>query len=213
VSEASGAGHVLAIASNNQGKIAELRSLLGNAVNVVTLADLGLESPEETGRTFLENAELKARYVFERTGLPALADDSGLEVDALNGRPGVRSARYAGETATDADNRALLLVELRDIPARKRTARFISVICLVDASGQLHVAEGACEGVISIHERGVNGFGYDSLFQLDDGQTMAELDPGEKNRRSHRALAMRRALPALHAALGLASTHRDVEAP
>jgi XTP/dITP diphosphohydrolase len=209
----SNAKPVLAIASNNQGKIAELRSLLGGAVMVVTLADLGLESPEETGETFRENAVLKARYVFERTGLPALADDSGLEVDALGGRPGVRSARYAGEAATDADNRALLLAELKGVPTRERSARFKCVISIVDATGRIQVAEGTCEGVITIDERGTNGFGYDSLFQLGDGQTMAELDPEEKNRRSHRGVAMRSALPALHVALGLGIGQPDVAAP
>ena len=206
-------GTILAIASNNQGKIAELRSLLGDAVNIVTLADLGLESPDETGETFEENAELKARYVHSQTGLPALADDSGLEVDALHGRPGVRSARYAGESATDADNRALLLAEMKDIPPARRTARFVSVITLVDESGEVHAARGACEGIITEQERGSNGFGYDSLFEFADGQTMAELDPDEKNRRSHRGQAMRYALPAIRAALGMASVNRDVDAP
>jgi XTP/dITP diphosphohydrolase len=204
---------ILAIASNNQGKIAELRSLLGDAVYVVTLAGLGLESPEETGQTFQENAEFKARYVHDHTGLPALADDSGLEVDALDGRPGVRSARFAGEAATDADNRALLLAELTDVPTTRRTARFVSVIAMVDEDGGLHAARGTCEGVITFQERGANGFGYDSIFELADGQTMAELDPHEKNRRSHRGLAMRHALPAVRAALGLTSDIRDVDAP
>jgi XTP/dITP diphosphohydrolase len=209
----SRADPILAIASNNQGKIAELRSLLGDAVHVVTLADLGLESPEETGQTFRENAELKARYVHDQTGLLALADDSGLEVDALDGRPGVHSARFAGESATDADNRALLLAELTDVPTTGRTARFVSVIAMVDEDGGLHAARGICEGVITFRERGSNGFGYDSIFELADGQTMAELDPDEKNKRSHRGQAMRHALPAVRAALGLEPVTRDVDAP
>lgn len=193
----------LVVASSNPGKIAEFQSLLGGEVNIVSLIDLGLPSPEETGSTFEANAELKARYVFEHSGIVTLADDSGLEVDALGGLPGVTSARYAGKHQNDGDNRALLLRNLDSLPSTARTARFEAVIAILDTQGNLTLTRGACEGSIAFEERGNGGFGYDSLFELPDGRTMAELSASSKSVLSHRADAMRRALPGLRAALGI----------
>jgi XTP/dITP diphosphohydrolase len=155
---------------------------------------------EETGDTFEENARIKAHAYRDAFGLAALADDSGLEVDALDGRPGVYSSRYAGPGATDADNNALLLRELASVPAGERTARFRSVIVLVDEDGAETVAVGACEGHIGFEPRGTGGFGYDPLFWPDaaPGRAMAELTLAEKNAISHRGAALR----ALRAALG-----------
>ncbi len=192
----------LALATSNRGKISELRALLGEDIELVSLDDLGLPSPEETGSTFEANAELKARYVFEHGGLVTLADDSGLEVDALGGLPGVMSARYAGDQHDDAANRALLLRTLASLPDSDRTARFVAVIAVINGHGELTLSRGTCEGAMAFEERGSGGFGYDSLFELPDGRTMAELEPATKNAISHRANAMRRALPGIRTALG-----------
>lgn len=202
---------VLALASSNPGKVIEFQSLLGNAVEIRSLIELGLASPEETGSTFEANAVLKARFVFERTGMVTLADDSGLEVDALGGAPGVVSARYAGEQHNDADNRALLLDNLNPMQGKPRTARFVAVIAIVDANGHVSLSRGTCEGLIAPAERGTSGFGYDSLFELPDGRTMAEHSNEEKNAVSHRAHAMRHAMPALRAALGLPASSGSSE--
>ncbi|MEJ7900225.1 MAG: RdgB/HAM1 family non-canonical purine NTP pyrophosphatase [Thermomicrobiales bacterium] len=193
----------LALASSNRGKIAEFQSILGNAIHIRSLIDLGLTSPEEDGTTFEANAVLKARHVFERTGMVTLADDSGLEVDALGGAPGVVSARYAGEQHDDDANRDLLLRNLDAMRGQPRTARFVAVITIIDANGHVSLFRGTCEGTIAFDERGTGGFGYDSLFELPDGRTMAEHSNEEKNALSHRAHAMRRAMPALRVALGL----------
>ncbi len=192
----------LAIASNNPGKVVELRALLGGEIRIVSLADLGLESPEETGDSFAANAVLKARHVFDAAGVPTLADDSGLEIDALGGAPGVHSARYAGDHADDAANRRRLLEVLQHVPAPKRLARFVCVIAVVDAHGHITLSRGSCEGSITFEERGRGGFGYDSLFELPDGRTMAELSSIEKNRISHRAAAIRLAVPRVRLAVG-----------
>lgn len=204
---------VLAVASANPGKIREFRSLLGDAVDVVSLPDLGLESPEETGSTFEENALLKARHLFRACGKVTLADDSGLEVDALGGKPGVHSARFAGEHRNDADNRALLVRKLHAVPDDARTARFVAVIALIGIDGATGLYRGECEGRIVRKERGHGGFGYDPLFELKGGRTMAELDAHGKNAISHRAMALRRALPDLRAALGLPSSPEGSDTP
>jgi len=203
----------LAIASGNLGKIAEFNSLLGGAVNIMSLSNLGLTSPEETGSSFEDNALLKARYVYEQGGVVTLGDDSGLEVDALGGAPGVLSARYAGEQHNDADNRALLLHTLEALPNRPRTARFVAAIAIIDTRGSVSLFRGTCEGSIAFEERGSSGFGYDSLFELPDGRTMAELTNEEKNAVSHRALAVRQAMPTLRAALGLPAYAEHAVAP
>ncbi|MHB8804927.1 MAG: RdgB/HAM1 family non-canonical purine NTP pyrophosphatase [Coriobacteriia bacterium] len=184
------------VATGNRGKLDEIRSALDfPGWEFVTAADLGAETleVEETGDTFADNARLKARAYHEVFGIVALADDSGLEVDALDGAPGVYSARYAGPDATDADNNVKLLGALADVPESGRTARFHSVIVLVGEDGAETVAEGACEGSIGFEPRGTGGFGYDPLFRPDatPGRTMAELDRAGKNAISHRGAALR----------------------
>ncbi|MBE2185309.1 MAG: RdgB/HAM1 family non-canonical purine NTP pyrophosphatase [Rhodothermales bacterium] len=178
----------LVLATRNAGKIRELERLLEGTGMAVEPCPSDAPEVVEDGDTLAANAEKKARAVHAFTGLAALADDTGLEVDALGGRPGVRSARFAGETATDADNRARLLRELDGQPSR---ARFRTVVAFVDESGALHTFVGVCEGTIGTQERGTSGFGYDALF-IPDGydQTFAELPLDTKNRISHRARAL-----------------------
>jgi len=181
------------LATRNKGKIAELRALLaGLGPQVVGLAefpDIG-EIPE-TGTTFLENARIKARTVCQATGLVSLADDSGLCVDALDGAPGVYSARYSGEDATDAANNAKLLAALADVPEAKRTCRFVSVVVAVAPDGRELTAEGVWEGRVTTSPAGQGGFGYDPLFfDPTVGLTAAELSPEAKNARSHRGKAL-----------------------
>lgn len=183
----------IVVATANPGKLAELRRLLGEGYRVFSAAELGAEMPEETGETFAENAALKAQAVSAQTGKIAIADDSGLEVSALGGAPGVRTARYAGPGATDAENRAKLLEALGPISIDKRQARFVSVIAIVFPGEETITACGTCNGVIAFEERGERGFGYDSVFQTASGKTMAEMDPAEKNAISHRGEAMRAA--------------------
>jgi len=179
----------LVVASANPDKIAEVEKIweeLGVGSRIVR--GLTWEDVEETGETLEENALLKARAVSAATGLPSLADDTGLEVDALGGRPGVRSARYAGENVTYQDNVALLLTEMEG--RRDRSARFRTVAALVWPSGPVLVAEGVLEGRITTDPRGEGGFGYDSVFEVRD-RTLAEITASEKNRISHRGRALR----------------------
>lgn len=189
------------VATGNAGKINELKALLGSGIEVLSLTDIRLEGAEETGSTFEENAVLKARQAAHQSGMIAVADDSGIVVDALGGDPGVRSARYSGPAATDARNREKLLRELLDTPDAGRTARFVCVIAVVAPDGRSQTFAGTLEGVVSRSERGTGGFGYDSIFELSDGRTAAELTPDEKNRVSHRGKALRNALPYIHSLL------------
>lgn len=185
---------IVVLASNNAGKVDELRRLLPDWVRILTATDAGVTLPEETGTTFTENALLKARAAAEQSGEIALADDSGLEVDALGGEPGVHSARFAGEPTDDAANNALLLERLAETPPPARTARFRSAVAVVMPDGREHVAEGTVEGTILMAPRGSGGFGYDPLFQpLGSTRSMAELSIDEKNRISHRGRAYREA--------------------
>ncbi len=182
------------LATFNRDKLRELSALLGlPGVVLHALCDVpGAVSPEETGATLRENALLKARAALALTAWPAFADDTGLEVDALGGRPGIHAARYAGPAASYGDNRARLLAELDGVESARRTARFrcACVACLPD--GRELVAEGVLEGRIALAPRGESGFGYDSLFEVGNlGRTMAELSDDEKNALSHRALAVR----------------------
>lgn len=193
----------LVLASNNPGKIREFRDLLEGRADIVSMMDLRLESPAETASTFVGNAAIKARFLHEHTGDVTLADDSGLVVDALDGRPGVFSARYAGEHGDEAANRALVLDQLAGISPEGRTAHFVAAIVMIDRGGNAIHVEGTCFGTIGFEERGNNGFGYDSLFVLPSGRTMAELTSAEKSTISHRGQAVRRVLPALETALGL----------
>jgi XTP/dITP diphosphohydrolase len=193
----------LVLASGNAKKRAELLALLdGLDVEVVSMTDLGLEGPVEDGETFEANALKKARAVVEATGEPAVADDSGLEVDALDGAPGVRSARYAGDEATDTENNAELLLALEGVPRDRRTARFVCAAALVTPEGEEHVVRGTMEGRIIESPRGKGGFGYDPYFVGDaEHRTNAELSPAEKDVVSHRGAALRALRPHLEALL------------
>jgi len=188
----------LLIATSNKGKVTEIASLLeGLNCRVIGLEDLPQVPPpvEETGETFVENALIKADYYHAITGLFTLADDSGLEVDALDGRPGVYSARYRGEGSSSEDQIALLLAEMKDVPEEKRTARFVCSIALTGApDGQpiRQTFEGRCEGRIADAARGSGGFGYDPIFiDAELGRTFAEISHEEKSARSHRGKALR----------------------
>ena len=190
----------LVFASRNRGKIAELRQLLaGLDLRVLSIDELGVDVPDvvEDADTFEGNAIKKAREVAAACGLPALADDSGLEVDALGGAPGVQSARYAGEPSDDDANNDKLLDAMAEVPDDQRTARFRSVLALADGDTVI-TAEGSCEGQVLRERRGTGGFGYDPLFYVPElGATFAELGVGTKNDRSHRAQAMKAMKPLL----------------
>ncbi len=181
------------IASNNLKKLKELERILNPlGINAVTAKQEGiiLDEVEETGSTFAENAFLKAQAAFKKTGLPSVADDSGLSVDALNGRPGVYTARYAGENATDEENYLKLLDELKDVPEDKRTAHFTSAICCILPDGTKIVAEGVCDGRIAFKPCGNGGFGYDPVFMYGS-KSYAQLSNEEKDLISHRGKALR----------------------
>lgn len=188
----------IVFASGNAGKAREIGAmfaeLYGDTVQLILQGDLGIESIEETGVTFTENALLKAQHAAAVSGLPALADDSGIEVDALGGIPGVHSARYAGIDASDQQNVNKLLTELRTVPDDRRTARFRCVLAFVrrpDDPAPL-IAEGAWEGSIAHSPSGDGGFGYDPVFiDAASGRRAAELPAAEKNARSHRGHALR----------------------
>lgn len=193
----------LLIATNNRGKVREYRDILGNLpVELVFPADIGVAlEVDETGATYEENAQLKAIAFAQASGLVTLADDSGLEVDALGGEPGVHSHRYA--SGSDADRYRVLLEHLRGVPPAERTARFRCVIVIATPTGDKYTCEGICPGIILDRPRGQGGFGYDPVFYLPElGLTMAELAPEEKNRLSHRGRAGQSARPILE---GLAS--------
>lgn len=182
------------MASSNAGKIREIERLLeGSGVEIIAQSELGVSDADETGSTFAENSLLKARHAANATGLPAIADDSGLAVDALDGRPGVYSARYAGVNATDDENVDKLLRELADVGDESRGAAFHCVASFVmPGSPQALVAEGVWRGTILRARRGEGGFGYDPVFRDPaSGLTGAELTPEEKNARSHRGQALR----------------------
>jgi XTP/dITP diphosphohydrolase len=186
----------LLLATNNKGKIREYRSLLkGIPYEIVTPADCGITAEvAEVGKSFEENATLKAATLAKQSGLLSLADDSGLEVDALGGEPGSLSHRYAGENATDADRIAFLLSKLKNVPEKKRTAQFRCVIAIAAPDDKILLCSGLCRGVITAAPRGNQGFGYDPIFYLPElGKTMAELTLDEKNRISHRARAAEKA--------------------
>ncbi|WAM32236.1 XTP/dITP diphosphatase [Caldicellulosiruptor naganoensis] len=182
----------LLVATKNRGKAKEIKELIGDFFDeVLTLSDFeGNINIIEDGKTFEENALKKAKTIYDLYRLPTLADDSGLEVDALGGRPGVYSARYAGENATDEERIKKLLEELRDVPCEKRGAQFVCVLTFIDENGRVYQTKGICRGKIGFEPRGKNGFGYDPVF-IPEGSTLtfAELESEEKNRISHRAKA------------------------
>ncbi|MGC8754389.1 MAG: XTP/dITP diphosphatase [Thermosulfidibacteraceae bacterium] len=188
----------IVVATKNQGKIREIKELLGDIegleiLSMIDFDDLKDVEIEENGATFEENAYIKALFVAKKTGLPALADDSGLEVDVLGGRPGVKSARFGGPGLTDGERNEKLLALLKNVPLKDRTARFKCVMVLVvPPDFERYVTYGVCEGVIVDKPRGTFGFGYDPIFYLPKfGKTMAELTTEEKNAMSHRGKALR----------------------
>lgn len=188
----------LLLATSNPGKVLELRHLLQSVqISILTPHDIGLKLiVPEVGKTYHENARSKALAFSEASGLTALADDSGLEVDFLDGEPGVNSARYAGEDADDRARIEKLLGKLRGVPWDKRTARFRCVIALASPDGMVDFAEGSCDGIITLAPKGASGFGYDPVFYFPEyDMTMAELPMELKNRVSHRGKAMAAALP------------------
>ena len=195
----------LVLASGNPGKLRELQRILADlGYDLHPQSEFGVGEVAETGTTFVENAIIKARYATAHTGLPALADDSGIVVDALGGAPGVYSARFAGSGADDAANNALLVEKLRDVPAAQRSARYRAVIVLMRHAEDPSplICEGSWEGMIRLEPAGDGGFGYDPHFYLPElGCTSAELDADEKNRLSHRGQALaelKRRLAGIH---------------
>lgn len=202
--------HRLVVATRSTHKLRELRDLLAlEHAELVSLDDVGAEGePDETGATFEANAALKARHYARLTGLPTLADDSGLEVDALDGGPGVRTKRYSGPDATDASNNAKLLSELGDLPSERRGARYVCALALAVPADRgprdglpVRMVRGTFRGRIASAPKGRGGFGYDPIFEPSDeppgGRTVGQMPAAEKNRRSHRAAAARRMAPIL----------------
>ena len=196
----------LVLASSNHGKLEELRGLLsGNGIELIAQSDLGVEDADETGTTFVENALLKARHATRLTGLPALADDSGICVDALNGAPGLYSARYAGEHGNASRNIDKLLDELIDVPEERRSAHFYCVLVLLRHADdpQPLIVEGQWDGRILHERRGSGGHGYDPVFfDPEHAQSAAEMVPGLKNRLSHRGKALALLRERLQSVLG-----------
>lgn len=209
------AEHTVVVATGNAHKLVEIEEILGAALpgtRFVAIGQLGdFDDPEETGTTFAQNAIIKAEAAVAETGFAAVADDSGLMVDALDGEPGVYSARYAGAHGDDAANNEKLLAKLEGVEDARRTARFASAIAFIEPSGLVTMGEGFCEGMIGREGRGDHGFGYDPLFLPNDtpGKTMAELEPQEKNAISHRF----HALQDLCAKLGAGMTAGEDAAP
>lgn len=186
------------IASNNPHKIMEISEMLDDRFRVISMREAGFDGEiDENGDTFEENAIIKAKAVMKATGLTTLADDSGLMVDALDGEPGVHSARYAGVHGDDRANNDLLIRKMADIPAEDRTAQFVCAMALALPNGEIRTSEGACPGVITFAPRGDGGFGYDPYFEYLSGETFAEMAQEEKNLISHRAQAMQNMLPLL----------------
>ncbi len=189
------------LASSNKGKLREINQILGNlGIEALPQSDFDVSDAEETGLTFVENAILKARHAARTTGLPAIADDSGLEVDALRGAPGIYSARFAGPGATDADNVQKLLEALKDVPETERTARFQCLMVFMNHAEDPTplICQGTWEGRILRQPSGENGFGYDPVFFVPgENRAAAELPPEVKNRLSHRGQALARLLDAL----------------
>ena len=193
----NGARERLIVASNNANKLKEFEAILGGRYRIVSMREAGIDADiEENGTTFEENALIKAEYVAKATGSAAIADDSGLEVDALGGAPGVYSARYCGRHGDDEANNDLLLANLRDVPA-PRTGRYVAAIALVRPGRAPIIRRGTCDGEILFERRGQGGFGYDPLFQCETGETFAEVSMETKNAISHRKRGIMAVLAAL----------------
>ena len=180
----------IVVATNNRNKLAEFRDILKNKdVELLSMAEAGVRAdPDENGKTLTQNAYIKAKAVYDLCGCAVLADDTGLFIDALDGRPGIYSARYAGPDGNNGSNIDKVLGELGDLPAEQRTARFITVICLLDEQGEAHYFHGRCEGWITFERLG-EGFGYEPVFCIHNGFTLAQMGRAAKDRRSHRARA------------------------
>lgn len=193
----------LVLASSNKGKIAEIQAILrGQNIQVLAQSQLNILDADETASTFIENAIIKARHAASLSQLPAISDDSGLEVDALNGEPGVYSARYAGEPSNDQRNTAKLLRELENVPEGLRTARFHCVMVFITHANDPSplIGHGVWQGKINLKQSGENGFGYDPVFYIpEQGCTSAELEAGIKNQISHRAQALSQLMPQISA--------------
>lgn len=191
----------IVLATGNQGKVREMADVLSDfGFDVVAQSEFNVSDVAETGTTFIENAIIKARHAAKETGLPAIADDSGLEVDALNGAPGVYSARYSGEGATDQKNIDKMLTAMEGIPAEKRTARFHCVLVLMKHENDPTplICHGSWEGHITTEQQGENGFGYDPIFWVsEDNCSSAELEPARKKQLSHRGQALKKLFAAL----------------
>lgn len=191
----------IVLATGNQGKVREMADVLSDfGFNVVAQSEFNVSDVAETGTTFIENAIIKARHAAKETGLPAIADDSGLEVDALNGAPGVYSARYSGEGATDQQNIDKMLAAMEGIPEEKRTARFHCVLVLMKHENDPTplICHGSWEGHITTEQQGENGFGYDPIFWVsEDNCSSAELEPARKKQLSHRGQALKKLFAAL----------------
>ena len=191
----------IVLATGNQGKVREMADVLSDfGFNVVAQSEFNVSDVAETGTTFIENAIIKARHAAKETGLPGIADDSGLEVDTLNGAPGVYSARYSGEGATDQKNIDKMLTAMEGIPAEKRTARFHCVLVLMKHENDPTplICHGSWEGHITTEQQGENGFGYDPIFWVsEDNCSSAELEPARKKQLSHRGQALKKLFAAL----------------
>lgn len=183
--------NIYILASNNKDKLQEMKTKLNPlGIEIISQSEAGYNiEVEETGTTFSENATIKARAIYELSHKPVIADDSGLEVDFLNGEPGVYSARYAGPNANNNDRMNKILNLMKDAKDNERTARFKCAICYIDAKGETHIFEGACEGVIAKEQCGEDGFGYDPIF-LYNGVSFANMTREEKNKISHRGIAL-----------------------
>lgn len=181
------------IATNNQNKVREMKEKLAHfGINVISQKEAGVSiDVEETGETFKENAEIKAKAIYEILKKPVIADDSGLCIDYLDGAPGIHSHRFAGENATDLDRINIVLEKLKEVPKEKRTARFRCAVCFIDDKGEEHIFEDKAEGVIGFEPKGSNGFGFDPIFHYEgDERSFAEYSPEEKNAVSHRGKAV-----------------------
>ena len=193
------------LASNNQNKLKEMKKILNPlGISVKTASEYGIDlgDIEETGSTFEENAKIKAMSAYKRTSIPAIADDSGLVVDALSGQPGIYSARYSGENSNDQKNIEKLLNNMKDIPQDKRNAHFVCTICCVISEDEIITVRGECYGTISQSPKGTNGFGYDPIFITENGKTFAQLSDEEKAKISHRGNALRELSYILNKRLG-----------
>ena len=204
--------HVFVAATNNAGKLKEIRDILAAAgFGCISMAEAGLAlEPEEAGATFSANALIKARAVCAACGQPAIADDSGLCVEALGGRPGIFSARYAGEDKDSEANVNKLLAELEGLPFSRRRARFVAAVCAVFPDGKEICAHGWCEGFIGPERRGAGGFGYDPVFWQKGNHSFAELSETRKNQISHRGRALRKLMFKLVAGCRLPVARKDV---